>query len=54
MAFETANPVRVDVSRFIGQDLNSLRFRLVDQNNNEINNLQGDSWAAVAVINYET
>ena len=54
MAFETANPVRVDVSRFVGQDLNNLRFRLVDQNNNEISDLQGDSWAAMVVINYET
>ena len=30
-----------------------LRFRLVDQDNGEIQDLMGDSWSAVVVIHYD-
>ena len=53
LAFETKNPVQVDVSRFIGEELTRLRFRLVDQDNAEIQDLMGDSWSAVVVIHYD-
>ena len=53
MAFETKNPVHVDISRWSGPDINSLRFRLVDQSNDQIDDLQGDDWAAVAVISHD-
>jgi hypothetical protein len=51
--FETKNPVHVDVSRFIGQELTRMRFRLVDQHNDEISNLLDDDWSAVVVIHYD-
>ena len=53
IAFETTNPVHVDVSRYIGQELTRLRFRLVDQDNDEITDLLDDNWSAVIVIHYE-
>ena len=53
IAFETANPVHVDISRFIGEELTRLRFRLVNQDNDEITNLMNDNWAAVVVLHYE-
>ena len=40
-------------SKIPGEDINSLRFRLVDQSNDQINDLQGDDWAAVAVISHD-
>ena len=53
LAFESANPTRVSIQSFAGQELNKLTFRLVDQNNNQINDLSGEHYSAVVLISYD-
>ena len=53
LAFESANPTRVSIQSFAGQELNKLTFRLVDQDNNQINDLSGEHYSAVVLISYD-
>ena len=53
LAFESANPTRVSIQSFAGQDINRLTFRLVDQHNDVISDLSGEHYSAVVLISYE-
>ena len=53
LGFESKNPTKVSVQAFIGQDINRLTFRLVDQHNESITNLAGEHFSAVVVLAYD-
>ena len=53
LAFESANPTRVSVQAFVGQDINRLTFRLVDQHNDSITDLAGEHYSAVVLFSYD-
>eukprot|EP01046_Picozoa_sp_COSAG06_P015110 COSAG06_NODE_958_length_11320_cov_10.832724_7_plen_522_part_00 len=53
LAFESANPTRVDIQSFVGQDINRLTFRLVDQHNDPVSDLAGEHFSAVVLFSYD-
>jgi hypothetical protein len=53
VAFEHPNPVKVSIQQFVGQDINRLTFRLVDQDNAAVTDTQGEPFSCVAVISYD-
>ena len=53
LAFESANPTRVDIQAFVGQDINRLTFRLVDQHNDPVSDLAGEHFSAVVLFSYD-
>ena len=53
LPFEAANPTRVSVQSFVGQDITKLTFRLVDQHNDQISDLSGEHFSAVVLFSYD-
>ena len=53
LGFESKNPTRVSVQAFVGQDINRLTFRLVDQHNESITDLAGEHFSSVVVLAYD-
>ena len=53
LAFETSNPTKVSVQSFVGTDINRLTFRLVDQHNDPVTDLQGEHFSAVVLFSYD-
>ena len=53
LAFESPNPTQVSVQAFVGQDINRLTFRLVDQHNDSITDLAGEHYSAVVLFSYD-
>ena len=53
MPFQTVNPVQVSIQQFAGQPIPRLTFRLVDQHNDPITDLQEEAWSAVVLISYD-
>ena len=53
LGFESKNPTKVSVQAFIGQDINRLTFRLVNQHNESITDLAGEHFSAVVVLAYD-
>ena len=53
LAFESANPTRVSIQPFVGQDINRLTFRLVDQHNDSVSDLAGEHFSAVVLMSYD-
>ena len=50
---QTSNPTKVSVQSFVGTDINRLTFRLVDQHNDPVTDLQGEHFSAVALFSYD-
>ena len=53
LGFESKNPTRVSIQAFVGQDINRLTFRLVNQHNESISDLAGEHFSAVVVLAYD-
>ena len=53
MSFEPGVAIKTDISSFIGQDVDNLRFGLVDQNGDPVNDIQGEHWSAIMVVEYD-
>jgi len=53
LGLETVNPTRVDIQRFVDQEISDLTFRLVDQHNDSITDLAGEDFSAVVVISHD-
>ena len=50
---QTSNPTKVSVQSFVGTDINRLTFRLVDQHNDPVTDLQGEHFSAVVLSSYD-
>ena len=53
MTFKPPNPIRIDMSQFIGHDIERLTLGLVDQDGEAITSMQGEHWSVTVVVELE-
>ena len=54
MTFKPSNPIKSDISDYIGQVIDKLSFSLVDQTGTQVTDLQEEHYSLTMVIEYET
>jgi len=54
MTFKPPNPIKSDISDYIGQVIDKLSFSLVDQTGTQVTDLQEEHYSLTMVIEYET
>jgi hypothetical protein len=54
MVAKFENPIKINISQFIGQDVDKLTINLVDQDGVEIPSIMGEHWSLVLVVEVET
>ena len=54
MVAKFENPIKINISQFIGQDVDKVTINLVDQDGVEIPSILGEHWSLVLVVEVET